>query len=97
MGGGARWTAPRTLESLRLVNRLPGKDGAGLQEERGGTVRPTPDLVGGGGDGRRPGGAGVRLADRDNRVVLACVCLVEEDGSFWSTSVATFEQAWRLQ
>ena len=46
----------------------------------------------GGGDGRRPGGAGcLRLADKDGRVVLACVRLVEEDGGFTSASVTTSE------
>ena len=71
---------------------LPGEDGVGLQEERGGAVCPTPDLVAGGGDGRRPGGAGcLRLADKDGRVVLACVRFVEEDGGFWSASATTSE------
>ena len=68
------------------------EDGAGLQEERGGTVRPTPDLVGGGGNGRRPGGAGVPASGgKDGRVVLAWVRLVEEDGGFTSASATTSE------
>ena len=46
---------------------LPGEDGVGLQEERGGTVCPTPDLVAGGCDGRRPGGAGVPASGGQGR------------------------------
>ena len=32
-----------------------------------------------------------RLADKGGHVVLACVCLVEEDDGFWSASATTSE------
>ena len=72
---------------------LPGEDGAGLQEERGGAVCPTRTwwLVATGVG--RAVLACVRLTDKDGRVVLvlAYVRLVEEDGVFWSASATTSE------
>ena len=71
---------------------LPGEDGVGLQEERGGAVCPTPDLVlVVATDVGRAVLACLRLADKDGRVVLACVRLVEEDGGFTSASATTSE------
>ena len=56
---------PLGRQDARPVYRLPGEDGAGLQEGRGGAVRPGQrdgHPGPGGGVGRRPGGADVRAA-----------------------------------
>ena len=90
LGGGARWTAPRTLGFVRLVHRLPGKDRAGLQKWQVvlsvlASVMVTPDLM---------------AASDAGQAVLACVRLTEGDGGFWSASAASSEaeqlQAWRV-